>query len=222
MPKPDEEGDEIDVGDRTFRRLVDGRILEVMADGTTRSDFDIEGRHFDSDSADFRSIRRAYYGREVPVPEPKPEVKPAVKPPELTFEERMRAYLAAKRGYVGVDMVKVPEQPVSVFLGSVRALLNDAPKGHGLGGFHPVGGSHSLPEGTKLTGSRPDPLKKIYERSKQRLSMSEGKARTYSEHISKVYGSEKGDILGNRTAITPHGGMKTGILTRRIRVKGGK
>jgi hypothetical protein len=47
------------VGSRLFRRLNDGQIVEVNADGSVERDFSIGGEDFSSSTADFSSMKQA-------------------------------------------------------------------------------------------------------------------------------------------------------------------
>jgi hypothetical protein len=220
------------IGSRMFRRMADGQIVEVLPDGSIRENYEVEGRHFDSWDADLDSIAEAFTPPAPAEPEPQPEPEQIAAPEkagvgkhvkELSMEERIQDYIAGKRGYVGVDKkVKTFEYSASgMYHGSIKKLLNDSPKAHGLHGSHSMGGMHGLRSGSKVQGTKEDPLKRIFKKTQQK-ELIKKKETSYKEHINKTYGSEAKDIMGSKTALSPDGTIKSTGLSRRIRGRKGK
>jgi hypothetical protein len=183
------------IGNRRFRRMADGRVVEILGDGTPIEDFLIEGREFDSWEADFESITGAFETQPAPVepeatqPTPPPEAeKPVEAPREKTTEEKIREYMLKKHGVGGDERLRALKETYSgVYSGSMREVMDDSPKGTPLGMRHGLGGLHGIRRKSRLFNRRQDPLKKMLE---------DRKPTTYREHMEKVLKSRKGSDSG--------------------------
>ncbi|MFH1403391.1 MAG: hypothetical protein ABIH11_03900 [Candidatus Altiarchaeota archaeon] len=171
------------IGNRRFRRMADGRTVEVTGDGSLVEDFRVEGRDFSSYGADFESISNAYEPRPL-VDESKPvsgSASSSTAP--MSKEDRIKEYIR-KKSKAGkdsrLDAFKVSHSGVHEG-GTSHYLSDDMPKAHTIGGSHRLSSSHDIRGGTGMFSTKQDPLKDILDKRK---------AESYREHMEKVFGKK--------------------------------
>ena len=169
MGGKDEVSEDRYVGNRLFRQLSDGQVVEVNPDGTYEREYSVGGREFDAISADFESLSaaREHYKASLERQE--------ASEPAPTQEDKIT-------GYLKMDKATCKQQPTSgrvSFSGSVRALLNDAPKGTEIAGSHHMEATHQIATTNPWVSLRRDLLKEALEKQK---------IRSYRSHVEKAYG----------------------------------
>lgn len=162
--------EEQEVEGRVFRRLGDGQLVEVMADGSYERDVTLPERGSSSRSTDFDKAAEARQG-EGGGNEP-------------SDADKIRDFLAQKGGDERVQGLKKMHSSFA-FKGNLKEILDATPKGTQLAGFHGVGGRHGMSGPTQLESKNVDPLKQV---------LVSRKPTTYAEHIRRLQGARDGNL----------------------------
>ncbi|MBD3388088.1 MAG: hypothetical protein GF416_03485 [Candidatus Altiarchaeales archaeon] len=181
------------IGNRLFRRMGDGRILEVLSDGSTRDDFEVGGRSFTAYDADFNTISETYSGESQQPPEPPPEPPPEEKPPEmkapheLTLQERMAKFMrkqhASHLPQLDSDDDASTQEKMKEYI------------------------KQKMEEGKQTSGGRGNPFSQMHQGHHEK---AEGKPRSYKEHMMKVFGTtDYKDQIGGKPGFRGFGSKKT-------------
>lgn len=176
------------IGGRLFRRLMDGRVVEVMSDGSVKTDFEVGGGSYSQHSADLDTLSKAVDDQ---------GSSAIIEDKDAPTEDRVREYAAKKAKESASKSAWSSSTFSGVYKGSVKDLFKNVQGGTPIGGSHQMGSGHGLvTQSTGLSG-RADPLREMLDKSKAEHVGSK-KGKKYSEHVSKVMGSRSGSGFGMR------------------------
>lgn len=144
------------VGGRLFKKLDDGRLVEVAGDGTLNDTYTVGGETFDSYSADpsmIEDARSSHYSR-------MDETEKYSGSPKPIQDSRTKKFKSNYSGFV--------KRPLS-------EILADTQKGHSLAGDHSLDAGHDLGGPTGL-------IKK----EAKSMDLFKKKIGTFTEHMERV------------------------------------
>ena len=189
MAEKDEGVEDRYLGGRLFRKMGDGQIVEVGADGSVDHEFVVGGHAFDSQSASFTSMTSARRKLEESIEamhEPSSSGEGMAEPAELTMQDRMREYL--NKDKASDPRLQGSHGELHFNFGDKRkSVMDNTPTTpNAMGGMHGLGGGHGMGGSAGGLGSaKVDPLRKMLDNQKPTSFAG------HQEKVKAAYGISK-------------------------------